>query len=175
MSLITRIESKIRDVKDFPKKGIIFKDITPLLQDPQLCHDIVEMLAKQLEGTTIDAIACVESRGYWFGALLSQKLQVPFVPIRKKGKLPYKTVSYNYALEYGTATIEMHKDAIPKGAKILIHDDLLATGGTATAAAELVKQFGEVVGFSFLIDLTFLNGKEKLKTYSSNIHSIITY
>lgn len=175
MRLEERIKKAVRDVPDFPKEGIVFKDITPILQSPDLCKDIVEALYQQFKDTPIDCVASIESRGFLFGMLLAQKLNVSFVPVRKKGKLPYKTKSFSYELEYGSATIEMHDDAIPNGANVLIHDDLLATGGTAVAAAELVKYTGNVAGFSFLIDLTFLNGKEKLQNYNRNVQSIVEY
>ena len=172
-----RIKNSIRDVKDFPKEGIVFKDITPILSDVNLYNDIVDTFVKNIQekNIKIDAIACIEARGFFFGTLIAQRLHVPFIPIRKKGKLPYETVSYSYDLEYGSATIEMHKDAIQKGWNVLIHDDLLATGGTAIAAAELIKPYGKVAGFSFLVDLTFLEGTEKLKKYSENIFSLIEY
>ena len=175
ITLENHIKNIIRDVPNFPKEGIIFKDITPILKDPQLCRRIVEKMAEQVKNLHLDAIACVESRGYWFGSLLAQKLQIPFIPIRKVGKLPYKTVSYKYDLEYGSAEIEMHKDAVKKDWNVLIHDDLLATGGTAIATAELIKQFGKVAGFCFLVDLTFLNGKSKLNRYTDNVISIVKY
>lgn len=176
MSLSDAIKTVIRDVPDFPKEGIMFKDITPILSDPQLSKQIVEGFIAEFKALNIDAIACVEARGFFFGTLIAQALNIPFIPIRKAGKLPYKTVSYSYDLEYGSATIEMHEDAVKSGQRILIHDDLLATGGTAAAAAELVStQGGEVVGFSFLVDLTFLGGESKLKSYSTNIMSLVQY
>lgn len=174
-TLENQIKSIIRDVPNFPKEGIIFKDITPLLHDPKLCSDVVDYMAEQVSDLQLDAIACIESRGYWFGGLLAQKLNLPFIPIRKAGKLPYKTVSHSYDLEYGSATIEMHEDAVKKGWNVLIHDDLLATGGTAIATAELIKQFGTVAGFSFLVDLTFLEGTEKLKEYADKVVSVVGY
>ena len=170
-----KIKRTIRDIPDFPKPGILFKDITPILQDPQLCQKIVDGFSQQLEHLSIDCIACVEARGFFFGTLLAQKFNIPFIPIRKKGKLPYKTLEYTYELEYGNAVVEMHEDAIPKGARVLIHDDLLATGGTAAAAAELIKPYGEIAGFSFLVDLTFLKGKDKLTPYSDSVISLVEY
>lgn len=175
MSVENSIKAAIRDIKDFPKEGIIFKDITPIFQDPQLCKDIVDAFVEQFEGIKIDAIACVEARGFFFGPMIAQKLNIPFVPIRKVGKLPYETISHKYDLEYGSAEIEMHNDGIAKGSRVLIHDDLLATGGTAAAAAELINTVGEVVGFSFMVDLTFLEGEAVLKKYSSNIKSLVKY
>ena len=172
----SRLKDVIRDVPDFPKPGIIFKDITPILLDPQLMRDLVDEMAKDFIGLNLDAIVGIESRGFWFGIMLANKLNIPFIPIRKKGKLPYKTVSYSYELEYGSAEIEMHEDEIQKDWNVLIHDDLLATGGTACAAAELIKmQDGNVAGFSFVVDLTYLNGSEPLKKYSENIFNLVRY
>lgn len=174
--LTKRIDSTIREVPDFPKPGIMFKDITPILEDPNLSNDIIDAFAKQCEGQKVDAIAGIESRGFLFGFPLAMKLGVPFILIRKKGKLPADTISYKYDLEYGSAEIEMHNDVIKPGMNVMVHDDLLATGGTAIAAAELIKmQGGEVAGFSFLVELAFLNGKEKLNSYSNNTHCLITY
>lgn len=172
-----RIKNTIRDVKDFPKEGIVFKDITPILSDVELSNDIVEQFVKDIQekNIQIDAVACIEARGFLFGTLIAQRLKVPFIPIRKKGKLPYETVSFEYDLEYGSAIIEMHKDAVKKDWNVLIHDDLLATGGTAIAAAELIKLNGKVAGFSFLVDLAFLEGNKKLKNYSDNVMSLIEY
>ncbi len=176
MNLTDKIKNSIRDIKDFPKEGIVFKDITPILLDPKLCDEIVDAFVAHVVDAKPDAIACVEARGFFFGTMIAQKLQIPFIPIRKKGKLPYETVSFSYDLEYGSATIEMHNDAIQEGWNILVHDDLLATGGTANAAAELVESVGaKVVGFSFLVDLTFLNGQELLKKHTDNIISLIEY
>lgn len=166
----------IRDVPDFPKPGIIFKDITPILKNPTLCNEITDALAGQLKDLDIDVIAGIESRGFLFGLALAQKLNVPFVPIRKVGKLPYKTVQQSYDLEYGSATLEVHEDAFTTGQKVLIHDDLLATGGTVVAASALVQKLGaEVAGYSFLINLDFLNGKQRLKTFSKHIFSLVDY
>lgn len=168
-----KIKSIIRNVPDFPKKGILFKDITPLFQHPELCREMIEEFAAKANKLKIDAVVGIESRGFIMGFALAQKLNVPFVLIRKSGKLPYKTISYEYELEYGTATIEMHINEIKPGWNVLIHDDLLATGGTALAAAELVKmQKGNIAGFAFIISLNFLNEKEKLKKYSSNIYTL---
>lgn len=171
-----RIKRAIRDVKDFPKEGIVFKDITPILADVQLTHDITLAIAKEFEALEIDAIIGVESRGFFWGTLLAKELGIPFIPVRKKGKLPYKTVSYKYDLEYGSAEIEVHEDVIKEGMNILIHDDLLATGGTAAATAEIVrKQKARVTGFSFLVILDFLKGTEKLQQYSNNINGLVNY
>ncbi len=176
MDTIKKLSAKIRDVKDFPKPGIVFKDITPILRDSELCKEITQLLADTYKSQNIDAIVGIESRGFLFGMLLAYELNIPFVPIRKAGKLPFRTVKHSYDLEYGSATMEMHVDAIEKGWNVIIHDDLLATGGTADAAAQLVQSLGgNVKGFSFLIDLTFLEGKEMLKKYSANIDALISY
>lgn len=165
----------IRDVPDFPKPGILFKDITPVLARPELCKKITSELCKPFIGK-VDAICGIESRGFLFGMMMASQLNIPFIPIRKKGKLPYKTNSVDYALEYGTATIEMHSDALNAGMKVIVHDDLLATGGTADAAAQLVQmQNAEVAGFSFLIGLTFLNGEAALKKHTSKIETILNF
>lgn len=171
-----RLKEVIRDVPDFPKPGILFKDITPILLNPQLTRDIINEMVKHVKDLNLDAIVGIESRGFWFGIMLANKLELPFIPIRKKGKLPYNTVSYSYDLEYGSAEIEMHEDEIKEGWNVLIHDDLLATGGTACAAAELLKiQKANVAGFSFVVDLTFLNGSDILKKYSENIFNLVSY
>ncbi len=170
------IKSTIRDIADFPQPGIIFKDITPLLKDPQLCKAIVQAIADQLKPAKPDVIACLDSRGFWFGLSIAMELGIPMIPIRKKGKLPYETVYEEYALEYGTNTIEMHTDAVLPGARVVIHDDILATGGTAEATSKLIKRSqGEIVAYSFLIELHFLQGKNKLLPYCSNIQSLINY
>jgi adenine phosphoribosyltransferase len=172
----SKLKNIIRDVPDFPKPGIIFKDITPILLDPQLTREIINQIIDQVKPLNLDAIVGIESRGFWFGIMLANKLEIPFIPIRKKGKLPYKTVSYSYNLEYGSAEIEMHQDEIKENWNVLIHDDLLATGGTACAAAELIKmQKGNIAGFSFVVDLTFLKGSEILKKYSENIFNLVKY
>ncbi len=171
-----KLDKVIREVPDFPKPGILFKDITPIFLDQQLCSDIVDELAKQTKNLHLNAIIGIESRGFFFGILLANKLQIPFIPIRKKGKLPYKTVSYEYELEYGFAEVEMHQEVIQKGWNVLIHDDLLATGGTAAAAGELVvMQEANVAGFSFVVELKFLKGTEKLEKYTKNIINLISY
>ena len=171
-----KIKQIIRDVPDFPKPGIVFKDITPILKNPGLCDEIADALAQQLTNTKIDVVAGIESRGFLFGLALAQKLKVPFVPIRKAGKLPYKTIQQSYDLEYGSATLEVHEDAFDAGQKVLIHDDLLATGGTVVAASALVQKLGaEVVGYSFLINLDFLKGKERLKSYSEHVFTLADY
>lgn len=159
MLLSEKIKSVIRDVPNFPKPGILFKDITPVLANTALVHDITQNLVQEFKSQQFDAIVGIESRGFIFGSLLAYELELPFVPVRKAGKLPFHTLSESYDLEYGQATIEIHEDALKPGSKVLIHDDLLATGGTAAAAARLVKKLGaKEVAFSFLINLTFLKG-----------------
>ena len=153
----------IRDIPDFPKKGIVFKDITPLLRDPRALAQAVDAIAAQYAGSRVDAVAAVESRGFIFGAALALKLGAGFIPIRKPGKLPHDTLSESYSLEYGTDTVQMHSDAVGKGDRVLIVDDLLATGGTARAAVNLVTRLGgEVIGAAFVIELGFLGGRKKL-------------
>lgn len=170
------IKSTIRDIVDFPEPGIIFKDITPLLKDPALCKAIVQSIADQLRPLQPDALACLDSRGFWFGLPVAMELGIPMIPIRKKGKLPYETVHEEYALEYGTNTIEMHTDAIQPGWRVAIHDDILATGGTAEASSKLIKKSqGEIIAYSFLIELNFLQGKEKLAPYCKTVQSLISY
>ena len=174
--LSTKLAKVIRDVPDFPSPGILFKDITPLFLDAKLCTEIVNELAKKVENLNLDAIVGIESRGFFFGIMLANKLNLPFIPIRKKGKLPYKTVSYSYNLEYGSAEIEMHQEVIQKKWNVLIHDDLLATGGTAAAAAELIlKQDATVAGFSFVVELKFLEGVKKLSKYSKNMANLVAF
>ncbi|MCW3103011.1 MAG: adenine phosphoribosyltransferase [Bacteroidetes bacterium] len=171
-----KIKSVIRDVPDFPKPGILFKDITPILHDQKLCRAIVDEFAQRLSGQKIDAIVGIESRGFLFGFALATKMNVPFILVRKAGKLPYKKISHEYTLEYGSAKVEMHEEEIQPGWNVLIHDDLLATGGTAEAAARLIQmQGGKVAGFAFLVELGFLNGKDKLGQYSANSISLVNY
>lgn len=168
------LKSLIRDVPDFPKKGIVFKDITTLLKDPVGLSETANQLFDLAKDKRINKVAGVESRGFIFGALLAENLSCGFIPIRKPGKLPAETVSETYSLEYGTDTIQIHKDAISPGDRVLLHDDLLATGGTALAAANLIKKLGgEVVQISFIVELSFLSGREKLKDFE--VHSLITY
>jgi len=171
-----KIKAAIRDVANFPKDGIIFKDVTPLLADPQLSDEICDEIIRRFSHTTIDAIVAVESRGFLYGFLLAHKLKVPFIPVRKKGKLPGETIEYSYDLEYGSATVEVHSRDLQPGWNVLIHDDLLATGGTAAAAAELMRmQKVNVAGYAFIIELSFLNGVKKLKPYCDTIVSLATY
>jgi adenine phosphoribosyltransferase len=157
------IENYIRDIQDFPKPGIGFKDITPLLINPEAKNECLELLISTLQDKKITKVVGVESRGFFFGILLAQKLNAGFIPVRKPKKLPFETISASYALEYGTDTLEMHIDAIQKGDRVLVHDDVLATGGTAKAVCDLVEQLGgEIVQMNFLMELSFLNGREKL-------------
>jgi len=160
------IKNYIRDIQDFPKPGIGFKDITPLLADPKATKECLQILLEGVKNQKIDKVIGVESRGFFFGTLLAQELNAGFVPVRKPKKLPFKTISATYDLEYGTDTLEIHIDSIKKGEKVLIHDDVLATGGTAKAVCELVEKLGgEIVQLSFIMELTFLNGREKIKQY----------
>ena len=171
-----KINTAIRQVPDFPKPGINFKDITTLLLDPQLSSEIINAFIESLNGKKVDAIVGVESRGFLFGFLLAIKMGIPFIPIRKAGKLPGETLKYKYDLEYGSAEVEVQKSGIKKGWNIVVHDDLLATGGTACAAAELVQELGaNVAAFAFVISLDFLSGNEKLEKYSKEIISLKRY
>lgn len=171
-----KLRVAIRDIPDFPKPGIVFKDITPIFKDPGLCSGVIQSFAEKLEGTRIDVIAGIESRGFLFGLMLANRLNVPFVLIRKVGKLPHKTIRQVYELEYGSAIIEIHSDSFEEGQKVLIHDDLLATGGTVEAASKLVTQLGgKIAGYCFLTGLDFLNGSEKLQPFSSNIVTLVNY
>ena len=171
-----QIKAAVRDIPDFPKPGIIFKDITPILKDPQLCENIVNAFVEKLKYTRVDVVAGVESRGFLFGLTLATKLGVPFVPVRKAGKLPYTIKQRAYKLEYGTAVIEMHTDAFEPGQHVLLHDDLLATGGTVTAASDLIQEMGGIVsGFSFVVGLGFLNGHERIAPINDNIIVLADY
>lgn len=170
------LKATIRDVPNFPKEGILFKDITPVFKDARLSSDILDSLVLKYKDQKLDAIAGIESRGFFFGFLLANRLGIPFIPIRKAGKLPFTTVSIEYALEYGTAKIEMNADAITEGMNVLIHDDLLATGGTTAATAQLIKnQGGNIAGFCFIITLSYLEGAKNLESFSNNIHEVISY
>ena len=174
MELTDLIKKTIRDIPDFPKPGILFKDITPLLQNREVFAKIIDALAERYIGKKIDVIAGIESRGFLFGTPLAYRLGTSFVPIRKSGKLPYKTVKASYSLEYGTATVEMHTDAIQKGDRVVVIDDLLATGGTANAACNLVEgQGGKIIECSFVVELKFLHGKEKLR--NRELFSLVQY
>jgi adenine phosphoribosyltransferase len=168
------LKKKIRDVSDFPKLGIIFKDITPLLADIRSFQKVIDAFAKRYAGKMIDYVVAVESRGFIFGSALAYRIDAGFIPVRKKGKLPYKTNFVEYALEYGTDRVEMHQDAIHTGSRVLVIDDVLATGGTAKATCDLVQKVGgRVVECAFVIELPFLNGREKLKGHE--IFSLIQY
>jgi adenine phosphoribosyltransferase len=168
------LKEKIRNIPNFPKKGIIFFDITTLIKDGKALRFAIDEMAKQFEGKKIDAIMGAESRGFIFGAAMAYKLGVGFIPVRKPGKLPYKICQVSYDLEYGSSSLEMHIDAIKKGDNILVVDDLVATGGTAKAMTEIIeKMSGTVVGFSFLVELAFLNPRKLLKEYE--LHSLVCY
>jgi adenine phosphoribosyltransferase len=171
-----KLDKAIREVPDFPKPGINFKDITTILLDPELSTEIIDAFIERLKGKKIDAIVGVESRGFLFGLMLANKMGIPFVPIRKVGKLPGETLKFKYDLEYGSAEVEVHKSDIQKGWNVVVHDDLLATGGTACAASELMQQLGaNVAAFAFVISLDFLNGNERLEKYSKEIISLKRY
>ena len=168
------IEAAIRNVPDFPKPGIQFKDITPVLADARLFAGSIDLLTANFEPGSVDAVVGIDARGFIFAAAAATKLHAGFVPVRKKGKLPYKTIEQDYALEYGHATVAMHVDALKPGARVLLIDDLLATGGTSAAAIELMKKLdAQILEASFLIELKFLNGREKLKGLP--VRSIVAY
>jgi adenine phosphoribosyltransferase len=168
------LRSRIRDIPDFPSPGILFKDITPLLLDPEAIDAAVTRLAEWSRPRDVDFVVAAEARGFILGAALARELQAGFVPARKPGKLPHDTVSAEYILEYGVDALEVHADAIAHGARVLIHDDLLATGGTARALADLVERIGGVVvGCAFLVELGFLNGRAKLAGF--DVHALIGY
>jgi adenine phosphoribosyltransferase len=169
-----RIKDKIRDIPDFPKPGIIFKDITPLVKDPVVLRFAVQQLTKPFRDRGITAVVGMEARGFIFGSLVAWELELPFIPLRKPGKLPYDAQSVSYDLEYGSASLEIHSDALNKDDRVLLIDDLLATGGTAKASCELVEQLGATVeALGFIIELDFINGREKLENYP--IHSLLHY
>lgn len=164
----------IRSIPDWPKQGILFRDITPLLADPQAFPAAIDALCQPFQRAGVQFVAAIEARGFIFGAAVAAKLRAGFVPIRKKGKLPCETESATYSLEYGTDCIEMHRDTIPRGAKVLLVDDLLATGGTMQAGCELVEKVGaEVVGIAVVIELTDLQGRQRLAPH--RIHALISY
>lgn len=176
MNIEERIKHAMVDVHDFPTPGIVFKDITPLFQDPVLLNDILDAMEQDCRHQGVEAIVGLESRGFLLAVPLSMRLGVPFVMVRKKGKLPRACHSVSYDLEYGSSTIEMHKDALQPGKRVLIHDDVLATGGTAEAAARLVKLAdAEVVSFQFLVELSFLNGMEKMVSLAPRITTFARY
>jgi len=164
----------IRDIPDFPKPGILFKDITPLLQHPQAFHDVIEAFAERFPPSEVDVVATIDARGFLFGGALAYRLNRSLVPLRKPGKLPFRTVEQEYTLEYGTDALAIHEDALSKGARVLLVDDVIATGGTLAAAAQLVEKLGGVVvGIAALIELTFLNPRSRLGTYP--LFSLISY
>lgn len=174
MELTRLLKEKIRDVPDFPKKGILFKDITPLLQDHKAFAKVVDTLAERYAAKKIDTVLGIESRGFLFGAALAYRLGTSLVLVRKSGKLPFKTVQISYDLEYGSAAVEMHVDAVQKNGRVVVIDDLLATGGTASAACELVEKLGgKVIECAFVVELAFLNGRNKLK--GREIFSLVEY
>ena len=171
---LAEIQNAIRTIPDFPKAGILFKDITPLLADARLFAGTIELLTQSFSPGMIDAVVGIDARGFIFAAAAALKLYAGFVPVRKKGKLPYQTHEQDYALEYGTATVAMHVDALKPGDRVLLIDDLLATGGTAAAAAALVQKLGgQIQEIAFLIELSFLGGREKLKQFP--IRSLVIY
>ncbi|MBK7228097.1 MAG: adenine phosphoribosyltransferase [Ignavibacteriales bacterium] len=168
------LKSQIRNVKDFPKQGIMFRDITTLLKNPEAFNYTLEQLLYFAKDKKINKVVGIESRGFIFGSVLAHKLNCGFIPVRKPGKLPAEKVSISYSLEYGEDKLEMHKDAIEPGDKVLVHDDLLATGGTMNAVCQLIEKLGgKIVQVSFIVELSFLNGRDKLKSY--DIRSIVNY
>jgi adenine phosphoribosyltransferase len=170
----TNLKKCIRNIPDFPKQGILFRDITTLLKDKKAFKAAVNALSKKYKGKKIDAVVAVEARGFILGGAIAERIGAGFIPVRKSGKLPWKTSSVTYELEYGTDTLEMHRDAIKPKEKVLIVDDLLATGGTVRAVTELIKQQkGIIAGIAFLIELTDLKGQERLKNYP--VYSLIKY
>ena len=171
---MNKIERFIRDIPNFPKDGILFKDIAPLLQDPEGVSLCLKELLGLLNGAQIDKVVGIESRGFFFATLLAQELNAGFIPVRKPGKLPFKTLSQTYALEYGEDAVEIHIDAIKKGERILIHDDVLATGGTAEAVCKLVERLGgTIVQCNFIMELNFLQGRNKLKGF--DVQAVLSY
>lgn len=168
------LRAAIRDIPDFPKPGIIFKDITPVLSDPALFAESIDLFHRALQGVRVDKIACIDARGFLFGAALAYKMGVGIIPVRKKGKLPYDATEVSYDLEYGSATLEMHVDAVAPGDQVVIVDDLLATGGTAGAACHLVEKLGgRVERLLFLVELSFLGGRDRLP--GRGIYSPLTF
>jgi adenine phosphoribosyltransferase len=171
---VETLKASIRDVPDFPKKGIVFKDITTLLRDPRAYRQALDLFIVLCDDLEIDKVVAIESRGFLFGSAVADRLSIGLVPVRKVGKLPAKTVRASYDLEYGTDTVEMHADALEPGERVLVVDDVVATGGTAAAVGQLVESVGaKVAAFGFLIELSFLNGRAKLGT--REVRSLITY
>jgi adenine phosphoribosyltransferase len=174
-STLAQIRSTIRDVADFPQPGILFKDITPVLADGQLLHAAIDGMAQLIGTQSVDKIVGIDARGFIFGAMLAQRLGCGFIPARKKGKLPWQTRGLDYALEYGTAHIEMHEDAIRPGERVVLADDLLATGGTSVAVLELMKSFGaDIIASVFFIELSFLKGRRQVEQYAPT-HALLSY
>jgi adenine phosphoribosyltransferase len=171
---VTDLDNHIRDIPDFPKPGILFKDITPLLLDAEALSDAIGQLADWARPLDVDFVVAAEARGFILGAAIARELGAGFVPARKPGKLPHDTISAEYILEYGVDALEMHSDALAHGARVLLHDDLLATGGTAQALAELIEGTGaKIVGAAFLVELAFLNGRQRLADY--DVHALLSY
>jgi adenine phosphoribosyltransferase len=176
MTIEQQLKAVIRDVPDFPKPGILFKDISTIMLDSKISNAVLDHLVAYYESKELNAVAGIESRGFLFGYPLAMRLGLPFILIRKEGKLPYEKIKHAYELEYGSAVIEMHADAVLPGQRVLIHDDLLATGGSAAAAATLIERAGaEVAGFSFLVALDFLDGENILKKFNENCYSLVHY
>jgi adenine phosphoribosyltransferase len=172
----SKIKNTVRDVVDFPVKGVVFKDITPILKDIALFKEIIDAFSYRYKNIKVDKIAGVESRGFLFGMPLAVKMGIPFIPVRKKGKLPSKTVWASYSMEYGSATIEMHEDAVSEGENVLLIDDFLATGGTVNASVELVEKLkGKVVSAVFVCELSFLKGRENIKNKNIDVFSIAKF
>ncbi|MEN9941153.1 MAG: hypothetical protein RL286_649 [Bacteroidota bacterium] len=176
MTIEQQLKSVIRDVPDFPKPGILFKDISTIMLDAKVSNAVLDHLVAYYQDKGLDAIAGIESRGFLFGYPLAMRLGLPFVLIRKEGKLPYDKIKHAYELEYGSAVIEMHADAVEPGQRVLIHDDLLATGGSAAAAATLIERVGATVaGFSFLVALDFLEGDKVLQKFNDESYALVHY
>ena len=176
MASLDLVRQLIRDVPDFPQPGILFKDITPVLADAKAFQAVMDAMEERLRGRSFDRIVAIESRGFVFGAALADRLEIGFSPVRKLGKLPYKTHRIEYALEYGKGVLEAHVDAVKPGEKVAIVDDLLATGGTAWGAAQLVqKQEGQVGAFLFVVELSFLKGRDRLAQYGAPVEALISY
>jgi adenine phosphoribosyltransferase len=176
MTIEQQLKAVIRDVPDFPKPGILFKDISTIMLDPKVSNAVLDHMTAYYQDKGLNAIAGIESRGFLFGYPLAMRLGLPFILIRKEGKLPYEKIKHAYELEYGSAVIEMHADAVEPGQRVLIHDDLLATGGSAAAAATLIEQAGATVaGFSFLVALDFLGGDKVLQNFSDDSYALVHY
>jgi len=174
ITIMLDLKKTIRSISDFPKPGIVFRDITTLLQDPAALKEAVDRIAERFEGEKVDVVVGAEARGFIFGPAVAYKLGVGFIPIRKPGKLPYETISATYELEYGADIVEIHKDAVSPGQRVLMIDDLLATGGTMAASCELVEKLGGlIVACAFVIELSFLKGREKLPDYE--VFSLVDY